>query len=132
MPRERRRGCSIVGRGPMGKGRMRRRGRPMKPRNIMVAPKITRFRPYPFKLYSNLKPPILITYDELEALRLVDVERLTQEEAGEKMNVSRGTVWRLLKSGRRKLISAVLEGREILIIPHESLDEDEEPPKTMR
>jgi len=132
LPRERRRRGFTIGVRPIGKGRMRRRGRPMKPRNIMIAPKITRFRPYPFKLYSNFKPPILITYDELEALRLVDVERLTQEEAGEKMNVSRGTVWRLLKSGRKKLISAILEGREILITPHESLDEDDEPPKTVR
>jgi len=48
--------------------------------------------------------------DELEALRLCDVEGLTQEEAGERMGVSRGTVQRLVTGGRKRLLEALLAG----------------------
>ena len=59
---------------------------------------------------------------ELEAMRLCDVERLEQEEAGRRMGVSRGTVYRLLKSGRAKLVEALLQSKALLI---EEGDHDE-------
>ena len=59
---------------------------------------------------------------ELEAMRLCDVERLEQEEAGRRMGVSRGTVYRLLKSGRAKLVEALLNSKALLI---EEGDHDE-------
>jgi predicted DNA-binding protein (UPF0251 family) len=52
----------------------------------------------------------------VEALRLVDLEGLSQEEAGEKMGVSRGTVWRLLQSARKKTAQALTEGRPLFIV----------------
>lgn len=55
--------------------------------------------------------------DELEALRLVYFEGLTQEEAARKMNISRGTLWRALDSGRRKLVKAIIEMRPIVLVP---------------
>ncbi|NIV45194.1 DUF134 domain-containing protein [Candidatus Bathyarchaeota archaeon] len=57
---------------------------------------------------------------ELEVLRLVDLEGLSQEEAGKKMGVSRGTVWRLAQSARKKTAQALTEGRPILIAPQGS------------
>lgn len=63
------------------------------------------------------KSPIIMTYEEFEALRLVDYEGLTQEEAGERMGVSRGTVWRALNSARRKIAQMLVEGRELIILP---------------
>ena len=59
--------------------------------------------------------PIYIEPAELEALRLVDLEGLSQEEAGERMGVSRGTVWRLIQSARKKTTQALMEGRPISI-----------------
>lgn len=53
--------------------------------------------------------------DELEAVRLCDLERLGQEAAGERMGVSRGTVQRLLKSGRAKLVGAIVTNSALLI-----------------
>jgi predicted DNA-binding protein (UPF0251 family) len=53
--------------------------------------------------------------DELEALRLCDVEGLHQAVAGERMGVSRGTVQRLLKTGRETLVRAVVEGAALVI-----------------
>lgn len=52
--------------------------------------------------------------DELEALRLCDLEDMTQEEAGKQMGVSRGTVHRLLMSGRRKLVDAIVSSKALI------------------
>jgi hypothetical protein len=60
--------------------------------------------------------PIFIDIAELEAFRLVDLEGLSQEEAGQKMGVSRGTVWRLIQSARRKTAQALTEGRPLQIV----------------
>lgn len=61
--------------------------------------------------------PIEIMPDELEALRLVYLEGLTQAEAASSMGVSRGTVWRALASGRRKVVQALVEGRPMVLVP---------------
>jgi len=53
--------------------------------------------------------------DELEAMRLCDVLGLEQAAAGERMLVSRGTVQRLLKSGRAKTARAILESAALMI-----------------
>jgi predicted DNA-binding protein (UPF0251 family) len=53
--------------------------------------------------------------DQLEALRLCDMEGLHQAVAGQKMGVSRGTVQRLLKTGRETLVRAVVENAALII-----------------
>jgi predicted DNA-binding protein (UPF0251 family) len=58
-------------------------------------------------------PPILLEPAEVEALRLVDLEGLSQEEAGIRMGVSRGTIWRLLHGARKKIAQALTEGMRI-------------------
>lgn len=52
---------------------------------------------------------------ELEAMRLCDAEGLEQRQAGERMGVSRGTVQRLLASGRAKVVRALLQPAALLI-----------------
>lgn len=73
-------------------------GRAIKPTGIAVVnlKKITMFR------------------DELEALKLCDYEGLFQEDAGEKMGISRGTVQRLLTSARRKTAEALTTGSALI------------------
>ena len=66
-------------------------------------------------MFIGKQPPVLLEPAELEAIRLVDVEGLSQEEAGERMGVSRGTIWRLLQEARRKTAQALTEGRRIQI-----------------
>jgi len=58
---------------------------------------------------------IHLRLDELEAMRLCDIEGYEQIEAGEKMRVSRGTVQRLLKAGRAKTARAILESAALVI-----------------
>ncbi len=58
---------------------------------------------------------VYLQADELEAARLCDLLDLTQEEAGERMGVSRGTVQRLLTGARKKTAQALVEGRAIVL-----------------
>lgn len=66
---------------------------------------------------------IRLELGELETMRLCDLEAASQEEAGLRMGLSRGTVQRLLKSGRAKVVRALLESRALLI---EEGDNDED------
>ncbi len=51
--------------------------------------------------------------DELEAMRLCDFDGWEQEEAAAAMGVSRGTVQRLLESGRKKLLDSIVHGKAL-------------------
>ncbi|MEE8593907.1 MAG: DUF134 domain-containing protein [Candidatus Bipolaricaulota bacterium] len=51
--------------------------------------------------------------DELEAMRLCDFDGKQQEEAADAMGVSRGTIQRLLESGRRKILDALVNGQAL-------------------
>jgi predicted DNA-binding protein (UPF0251 family) len=53
--------------------------------------------------------------DELEAMRLCDVDDHDQESAGRRMGVSRGTVQRLLTTGRAKVVRALLLSAALVI-----------------
>jgi uncharacterized protein len=61
----------------------------------------------------QLGAPVVLNGAEMEAMRLVDLEGLSQEEAGASMGVSRGTIWRLLQEARRKTATALSESRRI-------------------
>ncbi len=99
-------------------GGPRRGGRKRKMRMIggVIPPEVRHFYPA-LPPMGQPKPPIFMTYEEFEALRLVDHEGLTQEEAGKRMGVSRGTVWRALSSARKKVAQMLVEGRELVILP---------------
>lgn len=68
-----------------------------------------------------------IDLDEFEAMRLCDVEELDQITAGERMGVSRGTIQRLLASGRKKIIEALMNSKVIRIKNSTEKFEEEEP-----
>ena len=56
---------------------------------------------------------IVIGLDELEAIRLADLEGMYQEEAAKRMKVSRPTFARIIESARRKVARALVEGRAL-------------------
>jgi predicted DNA-binding protein (UPF0251 family) len=60
---------------------------------------------------------VRLALDELEAMRLCDLEGLVQEAAGTRMGVSRGTVQRLVHSGRAKVLRALLHSAALVIEP---------------
>lgn len=58
---------------------------------------------------------VVMTLDELEAIRLADLAGLYQQQAAEQMNVSRQTFGRIVQDARRKLAEALIEGKALRI-----------------
>ena len=58
---------------------------------------------------------VVLALDELEALRLADLEGLYQDQAAEQMAVSRATFGRILESARRKAAEALVQGKVLRI-----------------
>ena len=92
------------------------RGRRPKPRFIGFQPSRVVFVPLDESGCPVNNEPIYLNPDELEALRLVYYLGLTQEEAAKRMGISRGTLWRALSSGRKKLVSALVERRPLILM----------------
>ena len=85
-------------------------GRPFSDLFLHCTPKVKEFVPRPC-----LNPcPIELTFPEYEAVRLMDFEGLNQEGTARRMKTSRGTVWRLTQSGRKKIMQALSESRPLV------------------
>ena len=98
--------------------------RPCKPRHCRAhwGDRVFKPRSIPMSELSSIR----LELGELEAMRLCDVERCDQEQAGQRMGVSRGTIQRLLKRGRAKVIKALVESAA-LVIERGEQDEDLHP-----
>jgi len=86
--------------------------RQKKPRHCKCSFKGKAFKPTGIPM-SEVEQ-ISLSRDELEAMKLCDLDDLTQEEAGAKMGVSRGTVQRILSAARKKVVTALVRGRAIV------------------
>lgn len=87
--------------------------RPKKCRRVCCMPGNRTFGPL-----GNGNPeqkPIVMTVDEFETIRLIDLERLSQEECAERMNVARTTAQAIYNSARIKLAEALVNGMELFI-----------------
>ena len=58
---------------------------------------------------------VILTVDEFEAIRLADLEGSYQEQAAEKMNVSRQTFGRIIDSAHRKVAEVLVKGKALKI-----------------
>lgn len=56
---------------------------------------------------------VVLTIDEIEAIRLADYEGMYQADASEKMGISRQTLGNILKSARLKIADALIHGKSI-------------------
>jgi predicted DNA-binding protein (UPF0251 family) len=88
-------------------------GRPKKCRWVETEPGVTFFKPRGIPLRSLQQ--MVITVDELEAMRLADYLELTQEEVAQRMQVSRPTVTRMLSRAHRAVAEALVHGKAICI-----------------
>jgi len=91
----------------------RKVGRPTQCRSVHDLPKVTCFKPEGVPR-QELKS-VLLTVDELEAIRLADMEGLHQAVAALKMNVSRPTFGRILEAGHKKVAEALVDGKQLCI-----------------
>lgn len=85
--------------------------RPKKPRYCRRVDGFNLYKPSGIPL-SQLEI-VELGLDELEAMRLCDLEGKQQEEAADQMGVSRGTIQRLLQTGRKKLLTSITEGQAL-------------------
>ncbi len=74
--------------------------------------------------YNTFKPEgclcaewVDITSEEIESLRLKNIKNLDQTRAAKKMGVSQSTFQRVLTSAYKKVSLALIEGRELRIVP---------------
>lgn len=87
--------------------------RPTKFRRVEFFPEDNYFVPWG-KPKCELEE-IVLKVEELEAMRLKDIEALNQEECAEKMQVSRQTFQNIIDSARNKIAIALTEGKAIKI-----------------
>lgn len=80
-------------------------------RRIGFQPGVTYFKPRGVVLADLVE--VILTLDELEALRLADAEGVEQTEAAKRMNISQSTIQRILATARRKVAGALVKGQAI-------------------
>jgi len=98
--------------------------RPPKCRRVKFLPRHTYFKPAGIPL-RDLEEEI-ITVEEVEALRLKDLEGLEQEECAQSMSISRPTFQRILIEARKKIVRALIYGKAIRIEGGTFILEEEE------
>lgn len=87
--------------------------RPFRYRLIRCRPQANYFKPTGIPI-DNLEE-INLTLDELEAIRLADLEGLYQEEAAVKMNISRQTFGNIIDAAHKKIADVLLNGKALKI-----------------
>lgn len=87
--------------------------RPPKWRRVEYEPQITYFKPAGIPK-CHLEE-LILSVEEVEAIRLKDMVGLEQEECAEKMGISRPTFQRILTAARSILAHAIIEGKAIRI-----------------
>jgi uncharacterized protein len=85
--------------------------RPRCLRRICCVPGVTYFKPAGIPL--RLLEEVVVTLDEVEALRLADLEGMYQEKAAARMNISRPTFSRLIESAHKKVAEALVKGKAL-------------------
>jgi len=84
-----------------------------KPRTCACAFKGKAYKPVGVPLSEIEK--IKLYPDELESLKLCDVDGMSQEEAGRRMGISRGTVQRILAGARLKTATALTQCKALVL-----------------
>lgn len=85
--------------------------RPFKCRKVFIKPDIKFFLPEKPKDFDEIN----LTLDELEAIRLADLEGFYQEDAAKIMNISRQTFGNILNSAHRKVAESLVFGKVLKI-----------------
>lgn len=82
-------------------------------RKVCRLPEVSFFKPSEAQESDN--NAVTITVDEYEVIRLLDYRRFSQEECAEYMNIARATVQKIYTDARRKVATALVEGRPLII-----------------
>ncbi|WP_321289938.1 DUF134 domain-containing protein [uncultured Sunxiuqinia sp.] len=81
-------------------------------RRLLAPPSVKGFSVFGPK---NRAQQVVLFFEEYEAIKLLDYDNLTQEEAAVCMEVSRPTLTRIYESARNKVAQAMVEGKDLII-----------------
>lgn len=84
-------------------------------RRVVNPPEIKGFRPYGPDIKKTNQDPVVLLFEEYEALRLCDYDMYNHHKASDLMGVSRPTFTRIYAQARQKIASAFVEGRTMTI-----------------
>ncbi len=87
--------------------------RPKCHRHVCGAPDVRYFKPRGIPALELEE--VALHLDEFEAIRLADYEKLYQEEAAARMNISRQTFGRIIEAARGKIADALISGKALKI-----------------
>jgi len=87
------------------------RGRPKIKRFVRFFPEITYFKPAGIPLRQLLE--VVLTLDEIESMRLAELNDLDQKDAARKMRISRITFQRILHQAHKKITDALIYGKAL-------------------
>jgi uncharacterized protein len=87
--------------------------RPKCCRKISTLPNVWQYHPEGES--TDLTEEIILSLDELESVRLADFNGLYQEQAAEKMGVSRQTFGRIIEKAHKKIADSILHGKALKI-----------------
>ena len=85
--------------------------RPTKCRRICTEPAYDQFLPGGIASGET----IVLTLDEYEAIRLIDLEKCTHAQCAEQMDISRTTVTELYETARYKIADSIVNGKPLQI-----------------
>lgn len=86
--------------------------RPKKWRKVCSLPDVNRFGPLEGAASEAF---VVMTVEEYETVRLIDLEEMTQEGCAEQMNVARTTVQGIYDSARKKIADSLVNGKTLII-----------------
>ncbi|MPN55684.1 hypothetical protein SDC9_203368 [bioreactor metagenome] len=87
--------------------------RPRKCRKVCCLPQSNRFGP--FNGISHQMNVVMMTVDEYETIRLIDLENFTQEECAAQMHIARTSAQRIYNEARKKLADVLVNGKILRI-----------------
>lgn len=87
--------------------------RPRKWRKVCCLPDSNRFGPLDSQFQEDCY--IIMTVDEYETIRLIDLEGLSQEECSIQMNVARTTIQGIYSDARKKIAESLVNGKVLRI-----------------
>lgn len=87
--------------------------RPKKLRHIRFDPRVTYFKPRGVRMAQLSE--VNLNREELEAIKLCDLEGLGQIESAKKLQISQSTFFRILRSARKKIAQALINGEAIRV-----------------
>jgi len=87
--------------------------RPKRLRKMVNPPRFKGFKPFGY--YGKEAESVMLQFEELEVIRLLDYENMNQEAAAKIMDISRPTLTRIYESARNKVATAFAEARTILV-----------------